>query len=65
MIKLSISGYCHECPEFEPETDLIVVDNYIGERIIENRVICMHRDRCRSIVNYLTKKIEEESKATK
>lgn len=60
MINLLIDEYCENCPDFEPEVDKTELYNDMGDVIhgmgdaIHNTEIsCAHRERCRSIKDYL------------
>ena len=62
MIKLDSDGYWNNCPEFESDVKKDVIHYKtidFGETSIVNTIItCEHRERCRSIKNFL----EEEKK---
>lgn len=58
MIRLQVEEYCNNCSEFEPEVDrdMLYCDDILrGTKmsIIETRVQCKHRSRCKSIKDYL------------
>lgn len=59
MIKLNVKPYCHGCPKFGPET-LSYYD--WDDNIIEQEVVCEHRDECIRIERYIRESIERKEK---
>lgn len=49
MINLIVENYCHECPSFEAN---VVNITSVGE-VKTTNITCKHRERCKSIKNYL------------
>ena len=69
MIKLEVEKYCENCPEFEASVEQNVIgmaayDSLATQPIHEsfcNTVIsCEHRERCRVIMDYLSKEKKDE-----
>lgn len=55
MIKLNVSGYCHNCQEFEPTIAKQHVVNDCGKITLNTSVCCKHKQQCDRIYNYLRK----------
>lgn len=52
MIELKVEEYCHECPEFEAETQksYLSADGKIAA--VECVVVCEHAQKCRCIKRF-------------
>ena len=64
MIKLEVEKYCENCPEFEADVDKTSYISSSMQSIHEsfcNTVIsCEHKNRCRVIMDYLSKEKKDE-----
>ena len=64
MIKLVISSYCNECPNFEPEVlNKDVKYNEHGEYcglLGTMFVVCKHKSSCHRFMTYLKSQLEKE-----
>lgn len=73
MIKLKIDDYCENCDEFEPEVEKDKM--HLSDRPVDfnqsywefgsqfkyfTTITCKHRERCKSIADYIKKNIEKE-----
>ena len=65
MIRIDVDLYCHDCSEFDPVTDQTVIHGASSNgsiiRGIDTVVTCKHKNRCRSIYEYMDK-IREKNK---
>ena len=59
MIKLEVEKYCENCPEFEADVDktsyISSSMQSIHESFCNTVITCEHRERCRVIMDYLSK----------
>ena len=56
MIKLDISDYCNDCPEFDAETHTL----YAWDRAAETRIACSNAEKCNRIKEYLESVMERK-----
>lgn len=57
MIEIKVEPYCHECTEFEAETEesIITADGrLVGVR---HTITCEHAQKCRYIKRFLEEKV--------
>ena len=52
MIELKVDEYCHDCPEFVPESDKLLRSNN-GKLETYTAVFCMNCNLCERIKGYL------------
>lgn len=52
MIKLNVAGYCHNCPDFEPNVEKDILYAPCDE-IHETTITCKHKTRCEIICDFL------------
>ena len=64
MIKLEVEKYCENCPEFEADVDktsyISSSMQSIHESFCNTVITCEHSERCRVIMDYLSKEKEDE-----
>ena len=62
MIKLEVEKYCESCPEFEAsvEQNVIGMAAYDSLAICNTVISCEHKNRCRVIIDYLSKEKNDE-----
>ena len=64
MIRLDIDEYCNNCPEFESDVKKDVIHcrnlDFNKASIVNTIITCEHRERCRSIKNFLEEDKETE-----
>lgn len=53
MINLIVDEYCQHCPEFEPNVEKTNLYDGFGDSICDTEITCIHRERCRSIKEYI------------
>ena len=56
MIRLNVHDYCHNCPEFEPEAEKLLDDNYM----CQCQVSCVNHHKCEDIANRIEASIKEK-----
>ena len=56
MIKLDISDYCNDCPEFDAETHTI----YAWDQVVETRIACSNAEKCNLIKKHLESAMERK-----
>jgi len=59
MIRLNVKEYCHNCQDFEPETNVVA---YYGNRkkFFDTEVSCKDRCRCENIKDYIEEEIKND-----
>lgn len=62
MIKLQVEEYCHDCPEFEAESEELYYMNN-GELEVSTFVSCMHKNKCYRIKNYIERSCKKWPKS--
>ena len=60
MIKLDISDYCNDCPEFDAETHTF----YALGRTVETRIACSNAEKCNLIKKYLESVMERKDESS-
>lgn len=54
MIKLDLEPYCGNCPNFEPEVEVITIETGYGELVrYDSFVKCENASKCRNMMRYL------------
>ena len=56
MIKLDISDYCNDCPEFDAETQTI----YGWGEAVATHIVCSNAEKCNLIKKYLESVIKRK-----
>ena len=59
MIRLEVQPYCDNCMAFEPDVErpiALYADGKIIDRMGDTIVRCQHRERCKSLVDYIKSK---------
>ena len=56
MIKLDISDYCNDCPEFDAEIHTF----YALDRTVEIRIVCSNAEKCNLIKKHLESAMERK-----
>ena len=56
MIKLDISDYCNDCPEFDAETHTICA----WDQAVETRIACSNAEKCNRIKKHLETVMERK-----
>ena len=59
MIKLDISDYCNDCPEFDAETHTLRT-LYALDQAVETRIACSNAEKCNRIKKYLETAMERK-----
>lgn len=54
-IELRKTGYCKDCPLFEPETFSAEITNDNGYSVLETNVTCKHEEACKRMDSMLIK----------
>ena len=70
MIELRVADYCHDCPDFEPETSTTttrVPSDLCGGRVVQLRTVvtCVNANRYNAITNYLAAEVQRKSLSTR
>ena len=64
MIRVEYEEYCEDCPEFEPDMrkEVMHTDYYgsKGDLICETVIQCQHKDRCKSMKDFIERKSKNE-----
>lgn len=53
MINLDVKSYCHNCPNFEPNTQQL----YSFGEVVQTTITCEHRGVCDCIEEHLKKNL--------
>lgn len=57
MIELKVEDYCQNCPDFYPESNMVLV----GTNSLSTIISCEKARRCAGLVRYLKKEIEDKN----
>lgn len=62
MIEIKVEPYCIDCPEFEVDSKKMKLQTVGTPYVTANTTIyCLHRTRCKFMVDYLKGKVGEQS----
>lgn len=69
MIKLDVEEYCAGCLDFtaDVERSRVTGDDFFGNEVVsycETFIRCKNRNRCRAIMRYLKKNLENHENST-
>ena len=56
MIELNVHDYCHNCPEFTPEADKLMVDDHM----YTCQVSCINHHKCADIAQRIEASMKEK-----
>lgn len=66
MIKLYVSDYCHNCPEFQAQVEsqesYDTKRGYVCGVGVDHVITCTNEEKCSHILNYLRATINNERK---
>lgn len=62
MISLDVKDYCHDCPDFVPDSEQLMQysDDFIPRMMISNIVKCKNADKCAAMMKYLKSQMEDK-----
>lgn len=61
MITLNVKPYCHNCDEFEPQSNTAYIMDGPREVALETIVDCVHSVRCAKIAAYLAERRDSDA----
>ena len=60
MIKLELEPYCQNCPNFEPDTEILTIQDYDSDPIRYDTFIkCENANKCKNMMRYLQNEVKK------